>query len=123
MTHQHSFTCLDEIGGHLVCRVESKKLAVKDLPSGSEAARVLAIPAPRRPAILNPRKKKRTGPGAEPRVRFNWGYHDGASDAKKGASPMWTAPHYDPVYEAGYRKGRSHVEISDQYTGDSTAAW
>jgi hypothetical protein len=127
MSHEHSFTCLEEVGGHLVCRTQAKQLTVKDLPAGSSAAHALSLPAPRRPSLLNPRKQKKISTGHssldEPRVRFNWGYHDGANDAKAGRQPMWTAPHHDPVYEAGYRKGRSHVEVSDTYTGDSSQAW
>ncbi len=45
------------------------------------------------------------------RVRFNWGYHDGVFDARRGLAPMHNRngikdeDHFDQVYVAGVRAG------------------
>lgn len=120
--HQHSFRCLEEIGGHLVCRkATGKKLRATDFPPESYAASVLSTPARLRPTLLAPKKKRPHGLD-EPQVRFNSGYHDAAMDARHGWEKRWKSPHFDPVYEAGYWKGKHVVEM-DNYTGDSTKAW
>jgi hypothetical protein len=56
-----------------------------------------------------------------PRIRFNWGYHDGANEAKRERIRN-VAGHYDKVYAQGYRYG-----VEDQtagvYQGNSDKAW
>lgn len=39
-----------------------------------------------------------------PRIRFNWGFHDGAGDHAKGTGRSM-ADHFDRVYAAGYVAG------------------
>jgi hypothetical protein len=56
------------------------------------------------------------------RVRFNWGYHDGAFDVRCGRAPVWSAPHYDRVYETGYYYGRN-AYLHDEPTESSDHAW
>lgn len=59
------------------------------------------------------------------RVRFNWGFHDGASAAKNNREPMWEkGSHFDRAYEAGYWMG--HKEFQEgKYNDDrlSDEAW
>lgn len=52
--------------------------------------------------------RKRWGlPEFPPRVRFNWGFHDGSADAERGRDPQWKPEaHHDAVYVAGYYGGR-----------------
>lgn len=38
-------------------------------------------------------------------TRFNWGFFDAQTDARFGVSRLWTSPHFDQDYEAGYRAG------------------
>jgi hypothetical protein len=61
-------------------------------------------------------------PRFEPRVRFNWGYHDGALAAKEGIRPQWKSPHFDPHYEAGYNEGTNDHKLGE-YHEDSSEAW
>ena len=74
-------------------------------------------------------KRPTTLPKFENRVRFNWGYHDGASAytnpraslVRNGfGTRMDTHPDrpYSKGYEAGYRDKQAGV-----YQEDSTAAW
>ena len=66
-------------------------------------------------------------PRFSPRIRFNGGYHDGASDAQRGVFKPGglltpNKPHFDKLYEQGYRAG--HMDAKEgKYTEDSTAAW
>ncbi|TBR71607.1 MAG: hypothetical protein EPN64_19290 [Burkholderiaceae bacterium] len=52
--------------------------------------------------------RKRWGlPEYSPRVRFNWGFHDGTHDAERGHVPEWRPEaHHDAVYVAGYFGGK-----------------
>ncbi len=58
----------------------------------------------------------------EPRLRFNWGFHDGAADAK------WSRPyshkHFDAVYLAGRQAGYV-VAQNGEYTVNTKSddAW
>lgn len=66
------------------------------------------------------------------RVRFNWGYHDGARDGQKQRprTLIEAGPHsigqvsrgYDAAYYEGYRRGLRDA-ASGNYAGDSTSAW
>jgi len=57
------------------------------------------------------------------RIRFNWGYHDAASDVAYGSKPMWAGKvHPDAVYAAGYAAGKKAAEAGES-TWDSTKAW
>jgi hypothetical protein len=42
------------------------------------------------------------------RLRFNWGFHDGASEHERGHKRPegWEKKHFDPVYVDGHRRGR-----------------
>lgn len=53
-------------------------------------------------------------------VRFNWGYHDGADDARKERGNKWeNETHFSARYKAGYLRGYSDLSAGC-YTGDST---
>ena len=57
-----------------------------------------------------------------PRLRFNWGYHDGANDAQKQRARREVSKHPDQVYAVGYHRG--FQEASDGvYTNDSSESW
>ena len=58
----------------------------------------------------------------ESRVRFNWGYQDGAGDILAKRSPRSVAGHFDAVYAQGYEYGIEDAR-NDAFTGDSTLAW
>jgi len=55
----------------------------------------------------------------EDRIRFNWGFHDGRHAVESGRRAMWEGkPHFDAVYEAGYRAGQA-----DPLNESSEPAW
>lgn len=59
------------------------------------------------------------------RVRFNWGYHDGASDVEHDRvtrKRSMMASHFDKIYAQGWEYG---VEDAREgvYTGNSDEAW
>lgn len=63
------------------------------------------------------------------RLRFNWGYHDGANDFKAHSERIDHADHntildthYDTVYARGYHIGY-HIAENGLYDGNSNAAW
>ena len=64
------------------------------------------------------------------RVRFNWGYHDAASDVENHRSTAangkpiaeWLTDHPDTAYHDGYCYGRRDAEASF-YENCSDAAW
>ncbi len=63
------------------------------------------------------------------RIRFNWGYHDGAADEKDGIRPPWTLVQtreqkraQDAAYMDGYEAGEA-AQVAGIYAGDSTKAW
>lgn len=57
------------------------------------------------------------------RVRFNWGYHDGAHDIRTGFTRSDDLDkHYDQVYVRGYRAGQADMRNA-VYFEDSTVAW
>ena len=64
----------------------------------------------------------------EPRVQFNWGFHDGAQEQRMfgGESPVRAAGWRKrfPVYAAGFERGQ-RWEREGRYTVDtlSTEAW
>lgn len=65
----------------------------------------------------------------ENRVRFNWGYHDGASEQRNfdGPAPIrggdgWRSRHFDPVYVAGWNAGFYDAK-SGASTESSERAW
>lgn len=120
--HSHSFQCLEEIAGVLVCKHDRdpKKLKASDLPSGSSAALALSKPRSSRPALY---RKGRPQDVADPRARFFAGYHAGSGHALSGTPKPWVSPHYDPLYEAGYVRGRNAVEIAGNFDDDPSEAW
>jgi hypothetical protein len=57
------------------------------------------------------------------RVRFNWGYHDGALDARRGKPNRWgTESHYDAAYSDGYAAGFARADAGEP-AGNSDHAW
>ena len=59
---------------------------------------------------------------ADPRLRFNWGYHDGAGDVQHRRRVRSMTDHYGKIYAQGYEFGTEDAK-NDAYTGDSEAAW
>jgi hypothetical protein len=62
-----------------------------------------------------------------PRIRFNGGFHDGAADAprgnfKPGGILTPNKPHFDKIYEQGYRAGYLAAH-EGQNTDSSEPAW
>ena len=68
-----------------------------------------------------------------PRVRFNWGYHDGASSTARAIVVNWSRGRwdydgrgamakYDSYYAAGFELGERDKR-EGSYCADSTAAW
>lgn len=56
------------------------------------------------------------------RIRFNWGFHDGANDAEDRKMPRDVSAHFDQVYAAGYLAGfRTVVDGEDR--ASSEPAW
>jgi len=49
--------------------------------------------------------RRKTSETFDASTRFNWGRHDAQADKAAGRQPLWTAPHFDADYEAGYRAG------------------
>lgn len=47
---------------------------------------------------------------ATPRIRFNWGYHDGAADVKHNRPNKWTIASY---FSNEYRQG--YLAVSNEY--------
>lgn len=80
---------------------------------------------------LGVRAGRRENPGSdkvEPRIRFNWGYHDGANDVKnslindvRNQRIRDVSRHHDPIYAQGYDYGVD--DARDEVYEDSTAAW
>lgn len=62
------------------------------------------------------------------RLHFNWGYHDGAADAKDGQQKShfncegYGTPETAAVYAAGYKAGSQDV-YNGAYKNNSTDAW
>lgn len=66
----------------------------------------------------------------EPRVRFNWGYHDAQGlelisvqryhDTRRTRD--WASEHFDKHYGAGFIAGLNDKELG-RYTGNSEQAW
>jgi hypothetical protein len=63
----------------------------------------------------------------DPRIRFNWGFHDGAH-ARRDNLKAWgdveafSRRHFDRVYGAAYLAGYE-AQRAGTYTGNSDAAW
>ena len=56
------------------------------------------------------------------RIRFNWGYHDGASDVRHGRTLRNMAEHFDLAYGDGYRRGVKDAG-EGRATDSSERAW
>ena len=59
------------------------------------------------------------------RIRFNWGYHDGAQDITlftERQCKEFESRHFDPVYADGHVQGRDDKR-TNQYTHNSEKAW
>lgn len=76
-----------------------------------------------RAAKRNPSMPKKH-PLDDPRIRFNWGYHDGASDVRNNRhkSDEWFRKHFDKVYLQGYAAGWRDMQ-NGEYQENSTRAW
>jgi hypothetical protein len=55
------------------------------------------------------------------RTRFNWGYHDGAMDMKRG-TVRDVSHHFDRTYATGYEAGVL-AQRTGTYEGTSFGAW
>lgn len=71
--------------------------------------------------MRHPRHKP-TAHKFEPRIRFNWGYHDGANDVIKGRRVRSMTGHFDRFYAQGYEAGVDDARAGD-YCDDSSVAW
>lgn len=63
-----------------------------------------------------------------PRIRFNWGFHDGSADAERdkfqpGGILTPDRPHFDKLYEQGYRAGHESFRLNGKRAATSDAAW
>ena len=61
------------------------------------------------------------------RIRFNWGYHDGASSQRNGyktteEAALFVQHHFDRAYADGFVAGMRD-EAAKVYANNSTAAW
>lgn len=61
------------------------------------------------------------------RIRFNWGYHDGASDVRNvykttEERQQFAASHFDRAYAEGHAAGDA-AQTAGTYTNDSMVAW
>lgn len=64
---------------------------------------------------------------SSPRIRFNHGFHDGAADVARGKFQPGgmltpTKPHFDKLYEQGYRAGYAKAQVGES-TETSDPAW
>jgi hypothetical protein len=56
----------------------------------------------------------------QPRIRFNWGFHDGAEHRRNRVRNV--SGHFDRIYAEGYRAGVS-AAASGENTESSASAW
>ena len=78
------------------------------------------------------RKQKRFESRFEPRIRFNWGYHDAANEHRLGClrmlvlrgpqSMLTVSREYDEAYFTGYAYGRRDV-LTGTHKPTSEPAW
>ena len=89
------------------------------------------VAAPKVEKMINGQVRKVKANGLDhDRIRFNWGYHDGAREAVEGVHPArtqrwgdnWQEKHHDPVYIAGYREGTTDA-AAGTYANNSWDAW
>lgn len=65
--------------------------------------------------------EKATGLEAD-RIRFNWGFHDGAGEQERGVGLRNMDLHFDPTYADGYRRGVEYASQGLKHD-DSAQAW
>lgn len=58
----------------------------------------------------------------EPRVRFNWGFHDAVADCERKARKDLTG-HFDAVYAEGYERGVEAHRVIGVKAVSSESAW
>lgn len=65
-----------------------------------------------------------------PRVRFNWGFHDGTGDAQlqrnRSTIPqgeLFCLPEHDPVYSQAYQIGQAEFARLGSRPEDSIQGW
>lgn len=56
-----------------------------------------------------------------PRIRFNWGFHDGAAESRRNRIRN-VSRHFDRIYAEGYQAGVSAAQRGDN-TDSSAPAW
>jgi len=66
--------------------------------------------------------RQTTSPKFDDRIRFNWGFHDGANDAEDRRLPREMDSHFDRIYAAGYVDGY-RVVLAGQDRSSSEPAW
>lgn len=59
---------------------------------------------------------------AHPRIRFNWGYHDGAFEQVEFSKTRDMSTHFDWWYAQGYERGIADAKAGT-YANNSCAAW
>ena len=59
----------------------------------------------------------------EPRVRFNWGFHQAQDDMARGARYRDVSRHFDRHYAAGYEAGRQEFRETGKRNESSEPAW
>jgi len=58
----------------------------------------------------------------EPRVRFNWGFHDAVADCERKVRKD-VSNHFDAIYAEGYERGREAYNVIGVKAVSSESAW
>jgi hypothetical protein len=58
-----------------------------------------------------------------PRVTFNWGYHDCEQENKNNWDIRDMSNHFDPYYAMGYNARLEEINKGIEYKNDSSHAW
>jgi hypothetical protein len=59
----------------------------------------------------------------DPRVRFNWGFHDAMDDASRQRVARNVDRHFDKVYAAGYTAAQREFRATRIRAESSDPAW
>ena len=59
----------------------------------------------------------------EPRVRFNWGFHEATADLAQGRKARDVSAHFDPSYAAGFVAGAAEFRSTGVRNESSEPAW
>lgn len=81
--HRHSFACFETINGKLVCKHEKEPASP---PEGLTRHSLSSLVEFSGRKTKKYKIKKPTGESSlsEPRVRFNWGFHDAQHERERG---------------------------------------